>query len=305
MRGAPNRANRAVHANRANRTDPATCPGPSWIGRAATVALYEELALAPKPGLVSFVDNGSHDDMDAQTFMRSLFALRRYFVAIAALGERHASLRELEAAGIEAEGRVLAATGGVNTQRGAVFTLGLVCAAAGALASNTAARPLAEQIPALLRATLLSHWGDALEQRRHRKSGLPGGLAARRHGLRGASDEAALGLPTLFEIAVPALSGARRRGLSATQAGIETLFTVMSTLDDCNLAHRGGLAGLRYAQAAARRWLEAGGAPADVGFEHARAIHRDFVSRRLSPGGSADLLSAACLVERISARCRR
>ncbi|MGS0757041.1 triphosphoribosyl-dephospho-CoA synthase, partial [Roseateles sp. GG27B] len=49
------------------------------IGRAATVALYEELQLHPKPGLVSFVDEGSHTDMDATTFMRSLFALRRYF----------------------------------------------------------------------------------------------------------------------------------------------------------------------------------------------------------------------------------
>ena len=104
---------------------------------------------------------------------------------------------------------------------------------------------------------------------------------------------------------MPALTGARRRGLSATQARIETLFTVMATLDDCNLAHRGGLAGLHHARTAARRWLEAGGAPADAGFQHARAIHRDFVSRRLSPGGSADLLSAACLVERIGAGCRR
>lgn len=294
------RENAAVHEAEAGREAGTVRAGPSWIGRAATVALYEELALAPKPGLVSFVDNGSHDDMDARTFMRSLFSLRRYFVAIAALGEDHAPFAALEAGGIEAEGRMLAATGGVNTHRGAIFTLGLVCAAAGALASSPVAQPAAEQVPALLREMLLMHWGAALEQRRQHKSGLPGGVAARRHGLRGASDEAALGLPTLFRVAVPALTGARRRGLSATQGRIETLFTVMATLDDCNLAHRGGLAGLRHAQAAARRWLEAGGALADVGFEHARAIHRDFVSRRLSPGGSADLLAAACLVARIS-----
>ena len=29
------------------------------LGRAATVALHDELSLAPKPGLVSFVDSGS------------------------------------------------------------------------------------------------------------------------------------------------------------------------------------------------------------------------------------------------------
>ncbi len=47
------------------------------LGRAAVAALFDEVALYPKPGLVSFVDTGSHRDMDAQTFMRSLFALRR------------------------------------------------------------------------------------------------------------------------------------------------------------------------------------------------------------------------------------
>ena len=53
---------------------------PRWscatLGRAAIVSLYDELALEPKPGLVSFADAGSHEDMDAGTFLRSLFALR-------------------------------------------------------------------------------------------------------------------------------------------------------------------------------------------------------------------------------------
>jgi triphosphoribosyl-dephospho-CoA synthase len=56
------------------------------IGRAAVRALYTELALSPKPGLVSPLDSGAHDDMDMTTFMRSLFALRGYFCAIAAAG---------------------------------------------------------------------------------------------------------------------------------------------------------------------------------------------------------------------------
>ena len=83
-----------------------------------TLALHDELALAPKPGLVSFADSGSHDDMDAHTFMRSLFALRGYFVRIAELGTRHAPFEALERCGMDAESRMLAATGGVNTHRG-------------------------------------------------------------------------------------------------------------------------------------------------------------------------------------------
>ena len=65
---------------------------PVWetvpIGRAAIRALYAELALHPKPGLVSPLDSGSHDDMDMTTFMRSLFALRGYYRDIAAAGAR-------------------------------------------------------------------------------------------------------------------------------------------------------------------------------------------------------------------------
>ena len=269
-------------------------PNARVIGRAATLALYDELALAPKPGLVSFVDNGSHDDMNANTFMRSLFALRHYFAQIAALGEAHAPFEALEARGIAAETRMLAATGGVNTHRGAVFTLGLLCAAAGAARRNgNPADPLA------LRAALLRHWGDALRARSRRVSHLPGGIAARRHGLRSASEEAALGFPVLFETAAPTLADALRRGLDAQQARVNTLFAVMAVLDDSNIAHRGGLPGLRHAQRAARDFIVQGGTARPGGLEAAHALHRDFVARRLSPGGAADTLAAACWMQRV------
>lgn len=264
------------------------------IGRAATLALHDELALAPKPGLVSFVDSGSHSDMDAHTFMRSLFALRHYFVQICALGEAQAPFEALERCGIAAEARMLAATGGINTHRGAIFTLGLLCAAAGALLRDGA--PLD---PQTLRQSLRRHWGDALAARTRRVSALPGGMAARRHGLRSASEEAALAFPVLFETAVPALASALRRGLGAQRARIDALFATMATLDDSNLAHRGGMTGLRHAQQAARGYLAQGGAASDHGLSAARALHRDFVARRLSPGGAADTLAAACWMRRV------
>ena len=106
------------------------------IGRAATLALHDELTLSPKPGLVTLTSQGSHTDMDAHTFMRSLFALRSYFVRIAELGARGASFEALERCGVEAEARMFAATNGINTHRGAVFMLGLLCAAAGAVAAG-------------------------------------------------------------------------------------------------------------------------------------------------------------------------
>ncbi|MEJ1170396.1 triphosphoribosyl-dephospho-CoA synthase MdcB [Variovorax sp. CCNWLW235] len=268
---------------------------PPMIGRAATLALYDELSLSPKPGLVTLIDRGSHDDMDAHTFMRSLFSLRRYFVQIAEAGAEGADFPVLERHGIAAEARMLAATGGVNTHRGAIFMLGLLCAAAGAA--------LREQggalHPAGLRDALRRHWGEALASRSQRPSALPGGIAARRHGLRSASEEAALGFPVLFETALPALQRALARGLTARQARLDALFHIIAVLDDSNLAHRGGLAGLRGAQRAAQGFLDRGGIARPQGLREAQAIADDFVRQRLSPGGAADTLAAACWVQRL------
>lgn len=261
------------------------------IGRAAIAALYDELALAPKPGLVSFVDAGSHSDMDATTFMRSLFALRHYFRDAARLGGEGVPFGELEALGIAAEARMLRATSGANTHRGAVFTLGLLCAAAGRLGAPSNA--------VALRETLLENWGEALDSRRHRGAPSNGRSAVQALGLRGAGEEAALGFPVLFEHALPALARARQCGLDDRHARLQTLFEIMAVLDDTNLAHRGGAAGLRFAQAQAQRFLCGGGAMGPDALVRAGHIHRNFVARRLSPGGAADVLAAASLVERV------
>lgn len=268
---------------------------PTGIGRAATCALYDELALGPKPGLVTPHDNGSHHDMDAGTFLRSLFALRGYFVSIAAAGAVDAPFDLLERLGIEAEARMMQATRDVNTHRGAIFMLGLLCAAAG----RAAARGVPLDVIAI-RTALRHAWGDALERRSQRMPVLPGGQAARQHGLRGASAEAAAGFPVLFEVAWPALYAARRRGLADREARLQTLFEVMAVLDDSNLAHRGGLQGLRDVQSLARGWLGDGGAMAPGAIASAHAIGQVLVERHLSPGGAADTLAAACWLARVT-----
>lgn len=265
------------------------------LGRAASLALYDELALEPKPGLVTFSSRGSHTDMDACTFMRSLLALRSYFVQMTVLGAQGAAFGALERCGQAAEARMLAATGGINTHRGAIFMLGLLCAAGGAVVAGGQ-----QPGPARIRHALRMHWGDALSTRALRPSLLPGGRAAQRHGLRSASTEAALAFPTLFEHALPALQAGLARGLTRQQAQLDSLFQLIAVLDDSNLAHRGGLDGLRYAQEAARGFLAAGGAARCDGADAAAAIGLQFERRRLSPGGSADTLAAACWLQRMA-----
>lgn len=264
------------------------------IGRAATLALHDELALAPKPGLVSFVDNGSHRDMDAHTFMRSLFALRRAFPTFASLGAQDAPFAALEQEGIAAEARMLQATGGINTHRGAIFTLGLLCASAGRVVAR------GEALDArTVRQSLLERWGDALARRAHRASDSHGARAARRFGLRSVGVEAAMGFPVLFETALPALADALRRGLSLRAARLDALFATMAALDDTNVVHRGGIAALRDVKRAAAHYMAAGGSARPDAVAHAQSLHRAFVARNLSPGGAADVLAATCWLHRV------
>jgi triphosphoribosyl-dephospho-CoA synthase len=117
--------------------------------------------------------------------------------------------------------------------------------------------------------------------------------------LRSASEEAALAFPVLFETALPALKNALARGLAPRQARLDTLFHIIAVLDDSNLAHRGGLAGLRGAQRAAQGFLDRGGIARPEGLQEAQAIADDFVRQRLSPGGAADTLAAACWLQRV------
>ncbi len=271
-------------------------PAVRRLARAAVAALHDELALEPKPGLVSRLDSGSHTDMDAKTFLRSLFALRHSFLRLACLGAARVSFAELEREGVRAESRMLAATEGVNTHRGAIFALGLLCAGAGSLVALCVPMD-----PAALRRALMVQWGEALATRSTQAGAVGDRSAAWRLGLRGAGAEAALGFPVLFETALPALQEALAQGLGPQRARAHALFAAMAVLDDTNLARRGGLEGLRYAQAAARDWLLGGGAARPDALEHARALHRDFVARRLSPGGAADVLAAACWVQRVCA----
>jgi triphosphoribosyl-dephospho-CoA synthase len=266
------------------------------IGRAAVRALYAELALEPKPGLVSFRDNGSHQDMNGRTFFRSLFALRHYFPRMAQAGRQGQPFATLQRLGQQAEARMLAATGGINTHRGAVFGLGLLCASAGQ--AQAQGLPLT---PDVLRAVLLATWGQALAERAAVARLTPpvshGQQVAQRYGLRSAGEEAAQGFPCLFQVTLPALQQALAQGTGERAARTHALFATLAVLDDTNLVHRGGLEGLRFAQHSAQQFLAAGGVFQPHWLSHARSVHTAFVARNLSPGGTADVLASACWLQ--------
>jgi len=269
------------------------CPSPlsrapaHRLGRMAIAALHAELACSPKPGLVTPFSRGSHHDMDAGTFMRSLFALRGYFVAIAAQGptaQRFASLRQL---GLSAEQAMGAATGGINTHRGAIFSLGLLVAHASRLYVQQGRPAPAEAVCADV-----ARWrDDLLDAPLDPRS--PGQRARSLHGVAGVREQAAAGFPLLQGVGVPALRAALADGLDPATAHVQTLMQLIAVADDLNLLHRGGREGLAFAQASAREFLASGGVHAAGWSARLRHLGHAFEQRRLSPGGSADLLACS------------
>jgi triphosphoribosyl-dephospho-CoA synthase len=263
-----------------------------WIGRAAISALREELRVWPKPGLVTLHDGGAHADMDAATFLVSLRALDGAFEGMARAGAERSPFATLQGLGIRAEARMLEATDGVNTHRGAIFTLGVLAAAAGRVAGEGGTLH-----PAALRDTVRRTYGPAIVRHLPRASHSHGAVALRRHGVGGARAEAHAGFPHLFDVALPALVESRRRGAGRRAAAVQCLLCTIAVLPDTNLLYRGGARGLSFARSAAGAFVRAGGVHRKGWEEQVRGLHAAFVARGLSPGGSADLLAAALFVD--------
>lgn len=260
-------------------------------------SLHAELMLYPKPGLVSPVDNGSHSDMDADLFMRSLFSLRHYFKHMAQAGTQALPFDVLKDLGLQAERRMLVATGGINTHRGAIFSLGMLCAAAGYCHAQSL-----PPTPDNLRAVIRRQWGTALiDHARPSVAKLSNGIrVAHLYAVHGARAEGAQAFPAVFEIGLPRLLQSFAAGSDTSSAQVDALFSLMAQMSDTNIYHRGGADGAALVRLAAQDFMQMGGSAHPDWRATALACHHLFVSRNLSPGGAADMLSASWLVYQLA-----
>ena len=109
------------------------------FARIASESLIKEVLTTPKPGLVDRDNNGSHTDMNAESFIKSAIALNKYFSLCVGLGQDTSkekpedSFPPLRRLGLEAEKEMYAATGGVNTHKGAIYSIGILLCATGRL----------------------------------------------------------------------------------------------------------------------------------------------------------------------------
>ena len=227
----------------------------------------------------SHVDNGSHADMDAALLRRSARVLQPFSAALAMAGAEGAPMGRLRAIGLAAEARMLSATGGINAHRGAIFGLGLLCAAAGV--EVAAARRSA---PWCANATAARSLRAPSRREPWRAPARVPLWRGRRAGQRSA------GFPSVYDIGAPALAEGRSLAPhDAEAARVQAIFALIAAVADTNLLHRGGAEGLLFARARARDFLQRGG----VGAPDWRGRALAFMPNS-SPAASAPAVRRTC-----------
>ena len=279
---------------------------PYIIGHLASMALQAELDTTPKPGLVDRNDNGAHRDMDHALMQRSIQALHPYFVRLAQLGftDKQPCHDEIVNIGIEAEREMFKATGGVNTHKGALFSIGL---AAVALAGEAFSRiTQAERCGTMAyddvnskQIQSLSNSIASLARLFPDTNGTHGSKAKANNILKGALDNAREGYTQLFKAWLPFYIDRIAEG--DNYALHKTLLRIMCDLDDTNIVYRTSMETMQEVKTEARQMLDT--SRNIVNFEAAlQAMNTDYIHRNISPGGSADMLSLvvflSCIVRK-------
>jgi triphosphoribosyl-dephospho-CoA synthase len=250
--------------------------------------LIEEASLTPKPGLVDARGCGAHSDMNVEMLHRSARSLWGTFAGIASEAweaSESICLRErLARLGREGERNMLRTTRGVNTHRGAIWTLGLLCAGAAMLwGKRNSAENICQQ------ASRIARLPDSYTSRIKSH----GEKACQEFGVRGARGEAEGGFPHIVKFGLPMLKRSRSQELTEEFARLNTLVAIMADLDDTCLLHRGGLT----AKAGAKAILQLRGASTPDGFSALCDLDRGLLRLNASPGGSADLLAGVLFLD--------
>ena len=277
------------------------CDRSSMIGILCRHACLLEVYTTPKPGLVDRNNNGSHKDMEVSTFEKSAAALEPYFAKCGSCGAEAAEtgrmpediLSVIRPEGILAEQAMYAATGGINTHKGMIFSLGILAAAAGyALASEDRITET-ERILEIAGRIASPAWEQdfkALADKDLRM--LTAGEAQyRTFGIGGIRREAAEGFPSVREVAFPLLRQELFLGTDWQEAGAKALLALIRDVVDTNMIKRAGRARAEELRERAGEVLAEESTAQMPLMERILELDREFIDCQASPGGCADLLA--------------
>ncbi|KGY08161.1 2-(5'-triphosphoribosyl)-3'-dephospho CoA synthase [Vibrio sinaloensis] len=272
-------------------------------GNLAYHAMMLEVHLTPKPGLVDCANSGAHSDMDLKTFVASCDALRPYMKEFVRAGFQSASLHArdllepLRRVGLSAEMAMNHATQGVNTHKGMIFTLGVICGAVGWLHRKGISYDSKR-----VRAVIKECCSGLVQEQLRMMSGEPKTAGERlfvQYGFTGIRGEAQQGYPTIFNHGLPAYHHSINRGESEEKALSIALLALMANNQDTNVVNRAGLPGLKFVKAQAKQILASPITTHQELESHLQSLDERFIKRNISPGGSADLLAATWLLAQL------
>ena len=258
--------------------------------RLACQALLYEVAITPKPGLVDRENSGSHRDMDFFTFQASAAALQPYFAQCVRIGRQggapEETLRALRLPGKLAEAEMRRATVGVNTHKGAIFSMGILCGALGRLDRESWGNPdrILDECAAMAKGIVSEDYRDLTPE----TAKTAGQKLYLRYGITGVRGQAEAGFPAVREVGLPTLEAALAAGKNINEASFAALLALLVHTADTNMIHRGGFDGMQQATLEVREILDRENFPSRETLE---SLDKRFIEKNLSPGGSADLLA--------------
>ena len=258
--------------------------------RLATQALLYEVATTPKPGLVDRENSGSHRDMDFFTFQASAAALFPYFSQCVKIGretvDAQETFRRLRLPGKLAEGEMRRATDGVNTHKGAIFSMGILCGALGRLEREQWGSPGAvlAECAAMTEGLVSRDYVDLTAE----TAKTAGQKLYLQYGITGVRGQTEAGFPAVLNVGLPKLEAALAAGKSINEAGCAALLAMLADTVDTNMIHRGGYELAKETAEKLRMLLANDPFPSKETLE---TLNEEFVQKNLSPGGTADLLA--------------
>ena len=264
------------------------CPRGSWpylLGELAHRALRMELETPCKPGLVCPESSGSHRDMDFDLMNRALSALKVFWPRIAQASSVHA----LQQLGLEAEKAMLAATGGVNTHRGAIFAIGIVLYAFARVLQTSENEEVERNLPCKTEGEIFDK-SLIINEIRNTARMMSRDAVRHREGICSAREMAEGGYKPLFEDWLPQYGSVVHSQDECLQ---KTLLRIMSVLDDTCVLKRVGADRAAQVKRETQMLLD------HFTEEGLRELCMRFSAEGISPGGAADMLALTIFTQSI------
>lgn len=274
------------------------------VARLAEEAILFEVVLSPKPGLVDSLDSGAHKDMDIYTFIKSAASLFEGFNDFSRAGFLHTGTAKelffkIRSIGKDVEKKMYRATGNINTHKGIVFSMGIILAALGFYLQDrldeeeirTFSKEDSDAVFLLASEMTKGIVSEDFMNLQEKTNLTNGEVLFMRYGFTGIRGEAENGYPVVRLNALPRLRELETSSLTLEERLLEILLLLMSITEDSNVVSRGGMESLDYVKSEAVDFINKGGMMNPEASAILKNMNADFISRNISPGGSADLLS--------------